>query len=79
VGAVAETVDTAKWLLASPGGRRARAALAAGVILAAPVVMRMPSVRAHPVGRLIALAGGAAVLVRAAEAVRDWEPDLGAD
>jgi hypothetical protein len=77
MSAIAESVDTAKAFLASPNGRRARAALAGAVILTAPLVMRLPAVRGHPVGRLIALAGGAAVLVKAAEAIRDWEPELG--
>jgi hypothetical protein len=38
------------------------------------VVMRLPLVRAHPVGRLLALVGGAAAVVKAAELIRDWEP-----
>jgi hypothetical protein len=38
--------------------------------------MRLPPVRKHPVGRLIAFAGGAAVLIKAAESIRDWEPRL---
>lgn len=74
---IAETIETAKMLLASPRGRAARATLAAGVIVAAPIVLRLPAVRAHPVGRLLALAGGAAAVVKVAEAVRDWEPDVG--
>ncbi len=75
-GAIGETVETAKALLASDRGRAARAAVAAGVIVAAPIVMRLPVVRAHPIGRLVALVGGAAVLIKAAEAIRDWEPEL---
>jgi hypothetical protein len=53
--------------------------LAAGMIAAAPLVMRIPAVRAHPVGRLLALVGGAAVVVKAAELIRDWEPNLPVD
>jgi hypothetical protein len=78
VGAVGETVDTAKALLASPSGRRARTALATSVIAAAPFVLRLPAVRAHPVGRIVMLVGGAAALVKVAEAIRDWEPDAAA-
>ena len=74
--AIGGRVEDVKAFLASPHGRRARAAFAGAVILAAPLLMRLPAVRAHPVGRLIALAGGAAVLVKAAEAIRDWEPEL---
>jgi hypothetical protein len=75
-GAIADTVDTAKAALASPHGRQARAILAAGVIVTAPLVMGLPVIRKHPLGRLLALAGGAAFVVRTAEAIRDWEPDV---
>jgi hypothetical protein len=78
VGAVAETVDTAKALLASPSGRRARTALATSVVAAAPFVLRLPAVRAHPIGRIVMLAGGAAALIKLAEAIRDWEPQVAA-
>jgi hypothetical protein len=77
MGLVRETVDTAKVLLATERGRAARATLAAAAIAAAPVVMRLPAVRNHPAGRVLVLAGGAALVIRAAEAIRDWEPDLG--
>ena len=81
MGVVSETlvttVDTAKVLLSTERGRAARAAVAGAVIVAAPIVMRLPMVRKHPVGRLLAIAGGAALLIRAAEAMRDWEPRLG--
>ena len=78
MGGVAETVrqsaDLARDYLASERGRRARATLAAGMITAAPFVMRLPVVRRHPLGRVLALAGGAAAVVKAAELIRDWEP-----
>jgi hypothetical protein len=74
VGAVGETVDTARALLASPSGRRARTVLATSVIAAAPFVMRLPAVRAHPLGRILMLAGGAAAVIEVAESIRDWEP-----
>ena len=35
--------------------------------------MRIPGVRATPIGRLLGVTGGAALVVRAAEAIRDWE------
>lgn len=73
---VGEAVDLAKEYLASERGRQARAAVAAGMIAAAPLVMRIPAVRAHPLGRLLALVGGAAAVVKAAELLRDWEPAL---
>lgn len=74
MGAVGEAVELAKGYLASEHGRRARTTLAAGMIAAAPLVMRLPAVRAHPLGRLLAFVGGAAAVVKAAEVMRDWEP-----
>ena len=76
---VEEALESARDYLASDRGRRARAILAAGMIAAAPLVMRIPAVRAHPVGRLLAFVGGAAVVVKAAELIRDWEPNLPVD
>jgi hypothetical protein len=35
----------------------------------------MKLMKASPVGRLIEFAGGAAVLIKLAEIIRDWEPD----
>ena len=78
MGVVGETVDAAKALLATERGRAARAVVTGAVIVAAPIVMRLPFVRRHPVGRVLAIVGGAALVIRAAEAMRDWEPKLGA-
>lgn len=75
---VSEAVELAREYLASERGRRARTTVAAGMIAAAPFVMRLPAVRAHPLGRLLAFAGGAAAVVKAAEVIRDWEPAVAA-
>ncbi len=64
----------AEDLLTSSTGRRMRNAAAAGLILAAPVVARLPATRATPLGRLFLFAGGAALLMKAADVIRDWEP-----
>jgi hypothetical protein len=66
-------VDEAREFLDSPGGRRARGLIAAGLIAAAPIVARHPAVRATRVMRLLGVAGGATLIVKAAEFVRDWE------
>ena len=76
MAALGEAFELAKDYLASPSGRQARTTLAAGMIAAAPFVMRLPVVRAHPLGRLIAFAGGAAAVIKAAELIRDWEPTV---
>lgn len=64
--------ETEAWL-ATPTGRRIRALAAQLLIVSAPVILRHPFFRT-PVGRLVQVAGGAALLVRVAEAIRDWEP-----
>jgi hypothetical protein len=67
-------VDEARTWLATPTGRRVRALAARLLIVGAPLVLRHPFFKT-PVGRLVELAGGAAVLVKVAEIVRDWEPE----
>jgi hypothetical protein len=59
--------------LATPAGKRMRRLLAAGIILAAPAVFRIPGLRRYPFIRALEFLGGAALIVRFAEALRDWE------
>ena len=61
--------------LDSPAGRRIRRILAAGLILSVPLVMRVPGLRRSGIGRAIELVGGTALVIRLAEALRDWEHD----
>ncbi|MGH2794854.1 MAG: hypothetical protein ACRDKG_11175 [Actinomycetota bacterium] len=60
--------------LASPRGKALRSKLAMGVITVAPLIARAPIVRRNPLLKLLGVAGFAALLVKVAEAVRDWEP-----
>jgi hypothetical protein len=60
--------------LDSPAGRRARRILAATAIVTAPLVFRIPGLKRYPLLRALELAGGAALVVKFAEAIRDWEP-----
>jgi 4-amino-4-deoxy-L-arabinose transferase-like glycosyltransferase len=60
--------------MASPEGRQLRRRVAQALIIGAPFLFRMGFVRRHPVGRILGLVGGAALLVKLAEALRDWEP-----
>lgn len=71
--AVDRGADEARAWLVSDRGRRYRAYVAAALALTAPVIMRHPIFRT-PVGRVVQLAGGAALLAKAADAIRDWEP-----
>ncbi len=59
--------------LSSPAGRRFRGVLAAGIILTAPALFRLPGLRRYPLIRALEFIGGAALIVRFAEALRDWE------
>jgi hypothetical protein len=68
-GNVEELLD----FLDSPTGRRLRKRLATGMIVSVPLVMRLPGLRRSAVGRLVEVAGGAALVVKLAEMLRDWE------
>ena len=74
---IAERLDTSVEellsFLDSPAGRRLRSMLATGLILSVPLVMRIPGLRRSPIGRLIEVAGGTAIIVKVAEMIRDWE------
>ncbi len=67
------TVDELLFFLDSPPGRRLRRIVAAGMIVSVPLVMRIPGLRRTPIGRAVELLGGAALVVKLAEAIRDWE------
>jgi hypothetical protein len=73
------TVDELLEFLDSPSGRRLRRYLANGLILSVPLVMRLPWLKRSPIGKLIELGGGAAILMKVAELVRDWERDRAAE
>jgi hypothetical protein len=60
--------------MASAEGRQLRRRVAQALIIGAPFLFRMKFIRRHPVGRMLGLVGGAALLVKLAEALRDWEP-----
>lgn len=67
-------IDEAEAWLATPTGRRVRGLAAKLLIASAPLVLQHPFFKT-PVGRLVQVAGGAALLVKVAEAIRDWEPE----
>lgn len=60
--------------LDSPAGLRLRRLLAAGAIVGAPLIFRIPGLKRYPLVRVLELVGGAALVVKLAEALRDWEP-----
>jgi hypothetical protein len=59
--------------LDSPSGRRLRGLLAGAVIVSVPLIMRVPGLKRSPLGRLVAVTGGSAIMIGIAEAIRDWE------
>lgn len=73
---VESSVEEVLAFLDSPAGRRLRRTLAAGLIVSAPLVSRIPVLRATPIGRLLQVTGGTALMVKVAEAIRDWERSL---
>ena len=60
--------------LASPQGRRVRETVAWGLLTAAPAVAATPIFRRTLLVRILGVAGAATVVVKVAEAIRDWEP-----
>ena len=66
--------EQALRFLASPAGERWRRRTAWVLVVALPLVFRIPALRRHWALRLLEFAGGAAVLVKLGQAVRDWQP-----
>lgn len=68
-------VQEVEDFLDSPAGRRLRRLLAGAAIVGAPLLFRLPVLKRYPLLRALEVAGGAALLVKFAEALRDWEPE----
>lgn len=71
--AVARGADVARAWLVSPQGRRLRAIAGRTLVLASPMILRHPFFRT-PLGRVVELAGAAALVAKVADVIRDWEP-----
>jgi hypothetical protein len=67
-------VQEVEDFLDSPAGRRLRRLLAGAAIVGAPLLFRLPLLKRYPLLRVLEVAGGAALVVKFAEALRDWEP-----
>lgn len=72
--AASDAAETVRSFLASERGQRVRHQVATALIVAAPVLSELPVIRRHPVARLLRTAGVAALVIRGAEWLRDWEP-----
>jgi hypothetical protein len=71
--AVDQGVDQTMLFLGSPKGKTVRAVVATGLVLATPTILRHPFFKT-PFGRVIEIAGAAALIAKGAEIIRDWEP-----
>ncbi|HEY6566497.1 MAG TPA: hypothetical protein VI341_03175, partial [Actinomycetota bacterium] len=47
--------------------------LAMGLIVSVPVIMRIPGLKRSALGRMVEFTGGAAIVMKIAEVIRDWE------
>jgi hypothetical protein len=72
----ADATDAARSFLASERGRRLRGQIATLVIVGAPLISELPVVRRSPVARLLRTAAVGTLLIKGAEWLRDWEPEL---
>jgi hypothetical protein len=72
--AASDTAEAVRSFLASERGKRVRRHVASALIVAAPVISELPVIRRHPIARVLRAAGVAALVVKGAEWIRDWEP-----
>ncbi len=71
---VGRGADEVRAYLASPEGQLLRRRVAQVLVIAAPLMFRFGRFKGSRVGRILGVLGGAAVVVKLAEALRDWEP-----
>ena len=71
---IGRTRREALRFLATPAGERWRHRAAWVLVVALPLAFRIPVLGKHWALRFLELAGGAAILVKLGQAVRDWEP-----
>ena len=76
VGSAADAAAKAKAYLATDEGKELRERVASVVILAAPFVAELPILKRTRMGRLMRIAAVGTLLVKGAEWLRDWEPDV---
>ena len=75
IAAAERAVRDVKHYLASPQGRRMRANAARALVTVSPAIAATPLLRRSWLVRVLGAAGAATVLVKVAEAIRDWEPE----
>lgn len=71
---VSRGAEEARVYLASPEGQQLRRRVAQVLILTAPFLFRFGRFKVSRAGRMLGILGGAALVVKLAEALRDWDP-----
>lgn len=71
--AVDEGIEQTVMFLGSPTGKTVRTVVATSLVLATPMILKHPFFKT-PFGRVIEVAGAAALIAKGAEIIRDWEP-----
>jgi hypothetical protein len=72
---ISEVAESVREFAASPAGRRARQTVGTVLVLASPLLFRLPVLRRYPALRIVEVLGGAALLVTLGQRLRDWEPE----
>jgi hypothetical protein len=72
--AASDAAEAVRSFMVSERGKRVRRQVATALIVAAPVISELPVIRRHPIARVLRAAGVAALVVKGAEWLRDWEP-----
>jgi hypothetical protein len=73
---LSEGLAEVRRYMATPEGQELRKRVAQVAIIAVPILFRMRFFRASPVGRVLGMVGGTAIVIKLAEALRDWEPEV---
>ena len=71
---IGRSAAAARAYLGSPDGQQLRRRVAQALIFTAPLLARSRLFRATWAGRVLGVVGGAALMVKLAEALREWEP-----
>jgi hypothetical protein len=71
-----ELAESARTYLASEEGRELRRKLATAVIVGLPLISELPLFRRTPIGRVMRTAALGALVIKGAEWLRDWEPEV---
>jgi hypothetical protein len=75
-GSIGRAARRAREYLATPAGRRMQRTVATAFIIGSPLIFRLPGLRKHWAVRTLELTGGAVLLVKLGEWLRDYDPGV---